>query len=391
MFLSMLVAWLIPNVPRSLKERMKHEKVLLMDLLLTEEAEKQQHHSQRRANIDIIIKSPEEEETAGPECSMVLQSQSAEGLNELQNSDKETKLELVEEEPVATITDPEDGSPTETPRSPQSPSKPHITSDSHLKQSSSSNQSKAEAAFYSQESNMDGPPHRDQSSKPRSRCRTLPPRNRGYEPGDSPSKASHSTSYVQLSQKIPPSTSELLRSIPRMPSQSVSRNDPSSTHISVLPRPPSKQEITSSQMTMARSPSKPEFTSNQSTAMSQPPSTQETTSSQGVVRSPSKPEFTGSQSTVLPRPPSKPELSSSQSTALPRPPSKPELMGSIAKGLPLQDPSTRAKSRCQTLPPRQRGPDSVESLPRASHSTSFTNLNQKVPPSPSDLTRNTPV
>uniref|UniRef100_A0A672N382 Anoctamin n=1 Tax=Sinocyclocheilus grahami TaxID=75366 RepID=A0A672N382_SINGR len=37
MFLSMLVAWLIPDVPRSLKEQLKREKALMMDLLLTEE------------------------------------------------------------------------------------------------------------------------------------------------------------------------------------------------------------------------------------------------------------------------------------------------------------------------------------------------------------------
>uniref|UniRef100_A0AAR2IY91 Anoctamin n=1 Tax=Pygocentrus nattereri TaxID=42514 RepID=A0AAR2IY91_PYGNA len=49
MFLSMLVAWLIPDVPRSLKERVKREKVLLLDLLLSEEAEKQRQHSQRPA------------------------------------------------------------------------------------------------------------------------------------------------------------------------------------------------------------------------------------------------------------------------------------------------------------------------------------------------------
>uniref|UniRef100_A0A672N4G7 Anoctamin n=1 Tax=Sinocyclocheilus grahami TaxID=75366 RepID=A0A672N4G7_SINGR len=41
MFLSMLVAWLIPDVPRSLKEQLKREKALMMDLLLTEEADKQ--------------------------------------------------------------------------------------------------------------------------------------------------------------------------------------------------------------------------------------------------------------------------------------------------------------------------------------------------------------
>ncbi|XP_072551737.1 anoctamin-1 isoform X2 [Salminus brasiliensis] len=402
MFLSMLVAWLIPDVPRSLKERMKRDKLLLLDLLLTEEAEKQRRHSQRPANINITIKSPdeeeEEEEPVEPECSRMLQSQSVEGLNELQDADEETKLELVEEEPVATTSQTEAGTPTETPDSPHS--KPQHTSDplSHAK---------TEAAPCSREYDLDGPP--PPNFRPRSRCRTLPPRHRGNEPGDSSSKASHSTSYVQLSQKVPPSPSELLRSVPRVPSQPPSKKDlsgsqssalsrpPSKPELSgsqpaALPRPPSKHEITSSQVAMTRSPSKPEFTSSQPTALPRPPSKQEITSSQAaLVHSPSKPEFSGSQSTALPRPPSRPDLSGSQPTALPRPPSKPELMGSVAKGLPLQDPSTRAKSRCQTLPPKQRGPEAGETSPRTSHSTSFTHLSQKVPPSPSELTRNSPV
>ncbi|KAI4897949.1 hypothetical protein NFI96_019836, partial [Prochilodus magdalenae] len=412
MFLSMLVAWLIPDVPRSLKERLKREKVLLLDLLLSEEAEKQRRHSQRPVNIDITIKSPEEEEPLGPECITVPQSQSADDLNELQNADRETKLELVTEETVTTG-QPEPGSPTESPGSPQSPTKPHVTSDPSL------NPSQGKTGAHSREFDLDKPSPRDPSSRPRSRCRTLPPRHRGIETGDSSSKASHSTSYVQLSQKVPPSPSELLRSTPRVPSQLPSKKDLSSSQIVMLsrpssktelsrppsnsellgsqsgafPRPPSKQEITSSQAAVVRSPSNSEFTSDQSTALSRPPSKQEITSSQAALaRSPSKPEFTGSQPTALPRPPSRSELSSNQSTVLPRPPSKPELMASIAKGLPLQDPSTRAKSRCQTLPSRQRGPDAVEnSAPRASHSTSFTHLSQKVPPSPSELTRNTHV
>uniref|UniRef100_A0AAR2KRV7 Anoctamin n=1 Tax=Pygocentrus nattereri TaxID=42514 RepID=A0AAR2KRV7_PYGNA len=51
MFLSMLVAWLIPDVPRSLKERVKREKVLLLDLLLSEEAEKQPDTQHPRVSI----------------------------------------------------------------------------------------------------------------------------------------------------------------------------------------------------------------------------------------------------------------------------------------------------------------------------------------------------
>uniref|UniRef100_A0A671LCX5 Anoctamin n=1 Tax=Sinocyclocheilus anshuiensis TaxID=1608454 RepID=A0A671LCX5_9TELE len=55
MFLSMLVAWLIPDVPRSLKEQLKREKALMMDLLLTEEADKQctQSHPLTTTNNDM--------------------------------------------------------------------------------------------------------------------------------------------------------------------------------------------------------------------------------------------------------------------------------------------------------------------------------------------------
>uniref|UniRef100_A0A672PH57 Anoctamin n=1 Tax=Sinocyclocheilus grahami TaxID=75366 RepID=A0A672PH57_SINGR len=58
MFLSMLVAWLIPDMPRSLKEQLKREKALLMDLLLTEEADKQctQSHPMTTTNNDVVIK-----------------------------------------------------------------------------------------------------------------------------------------------------------------------------------------------------------------------------------------------------------------------------------------------------------------------------------------------
>uniref|UniRef100_A0A8C2FJ42 Anoctamin n=1 Tax=Cyprinus carpio TaxID=7962 RepID=A0A8C2FJ42_CYPCA len=58
MFLSMLVAWLIPDMPRSLKEQLKREKALLMSLMLTEEADKQctQSHPMTTTNNDVVIK-----------------------------------------------------------------------------------------------------------------------------------------------------------------------------------------------------------------------------------------------------------------------------------------------------------------------------------------------
>uniref|UniRef100_A0A672N387 Anoctamin n=1 Tax=Sinocyclocheilus grahami TaxID=75366 RepID=A0A672N387_SINGR len=78
MFLSMLVAWLIPDVPRSLKEQLKREKALMMDLLLTEEADKQctQSHPLTTTNNDVVIKCLGEGSSEElPVCSGVLLSQ----------------------------------------------------------------------------------------------------------------------------------------------------------------------------------------------------------------------------------------------------------------------------------------------------------------------------
>uniref|UniRef100_A0A672N469 Anoctamin n=1 Tax=Sinocyclocheilus grahami TaxID=75366 RepID=A0A672N469_SINGR len=75
MFLSMLVAWLIPDVPRSLKEQLKREKALMMDLLLTEEADKQctQSHPLTTTNNDVVIKCLGEGSSEElPVCSGVL-------------------------------------------------------------------------------------------------------------------------------------------------------------------------------------------------------------------------------------------------------------------------------------------------------------------------------
>lgn len=61
------------------------------------------------------------------------------------------------------------------------------------------------------------------------------------------------------------------------------------------------------------------------------------------------------------------------------------------KGPPPQQPRSRGKARCSTLPPRQRAPGPEESYSKPTHSTSFTKLEDRIPPSPSELKRNTPV
>ncbi|KAF4091899.1 hypothetical protein AMELA_G00042210 [Ameiurus melas] len=361
MFLSMLVAWLIPDVPHSLKDCLKREKALLLDLLLSEEMEKQQRQSQSPA-------SEEEPVEMEPDCSIMLQSQTTE--SELETADKEN-LPLEESESI-----------TSDPINPEKDCHSLTTSDPHLHQSVPQSQVKPVGTSHYQTFDLNSPPNRDPRSKARSRCQTLPPRQKGDQPGDSSSRTSHSTSFVYYNQNFPQEFNQLLQNTPNAPLQPRSTNHSSKSS--------SKTELFGSQLSVLFC--RPFKTELQSEALPCSPPEQEITSSQqALAESHSKPELSISQSTALPRPPSRPELSISQSAVLPRPPSKPELIGSIAKGLPLQDPATRTKSRCQTLPPRSRGPDTVESTLRTTHSTSFTNINKKSSPLPSDETHNTHV
>lgn len=81
MFLSMLVAWMIPDVPRSLREQLKKENMMLMEFLLNQDQEAHaKSHTPKcsnpcfPANIDIVVEAPleeqEEEEAEGVEISL---------------------------------------------------------------------------------------------------------------------------------------------------------------------------------------------------------------------------------------------------------------------------------------------------------------------------------
>lgn len=81
MFLSMLVAWMIPDVPRSLREQLKKENMMLMEFLLNQDQEAQaKSHSQKGPNpcfpasLDIIVEAPAQgqEEEAPDEVEVIL-------------------------------------------------------------------------------------------------------------------------------------------------------------------------------------------------------------------------------------------------------------------------------------------------------------------------------
>lgn len=69
MFLSMLVAWMIPDVPRSLREQLKKENMMLMEFLLNQDQEaRAKSRPPKRttpcfpASIDIVVEAPPEEQ-----------------------------------------------------------------------------------------------------------------------------------------------------------------------------------------------------------------------------------------------------------------------------------------------------------------------------------------
>lgn len=86
-------------------------------------------------------------------------------------------------------------------------------------------------------------------------------------------------------------------------------------------------------------------------------------------------------------PPHTPVSSSPQSPLAPKPQTSRELF--VLKGPPPQLPRSRGKSRCATLPPRQRPPGPEEPSIKPSHSTSDTKLEDRIPLSPSELKQNT--
>lgn len=101
MFLSMLVAWMIPDVPRSLREQLKKENMLLMEFLLTQdqEARAKTHSTKPSApyfptNIDIVVEAPpenqeevqvEEEEVVGVEINLDARSRDSDSDPEIGN------------------------------------------------------------------------------------------------------------------------------------------------------------------------------------------------------------------------------------------------------------------------------------------------------------------
>lgn len=110
MFLSMLVAWMIPDVPRSLREQLKKENMMLMEFLLNQDQEaRAKSHTPKRshpcfpANIEIVVEAPlnedeeVEQEPEGVAISLDVPRRTSDSDPEIGGSFKDTEETAPEE------------------------------------------------------------------------------------------------------------------------------------------------------------------------------------------------------------------------------------------------------------------------------------------------------
>ncbi|KAJ3596066.1 hypothetical protein NHX12_002475, partial [Muraenolepis orangiensis] len=352
MFLSMLVAWLIPDVPRSLREQLKKENQMLKEFLLNEEGTakpRSPQHAAPRCPVDIDILEIQEHvaeengdgDGGGRPGEMEKVVVLEEGVS-VAEDDTVVPGDDVAEEPhcsidldlfMAQLDDDYDGDgygggggpssrdvrEMQLPRSDSKQQYPLL--DPGLKKGSSNSLSGTTESTWALEPDpllysALGPQPKDaSSSRGKARCSTLPSRPReGSQASYSYPRASHSTSLTKLQQMV--------SHIPLVPLGSpveLSQSDPFS-----------------------------------------PPLTRRSLTPTARAESPG----------------ARPE---SPKARLP-------FKLFTLRGPPPQEPRSRARSRWSTLPARQRGPGAEDRAVRSSQSTGFSQQGDlSVPSSPSEL------
>ncbi|XP_077591337.1 anoctamin-2 isoform X1 [Stigmatopora nigra] len=368
MFLSMLVAWMIPDVPRSLREQLKKENIMLMEFLLNQDQEANAKLlSNKRpifpfpANIEIVVEAPSEEQQIQKEA----------------EEEEDVELNVTREDPCQTS-----DSDSEAEKSLEDAVGTTMKScrleeeiDMKDKEEKSSENLEEMKGMEEEEADKD-----DQKSE--------------LEGAESQNKAiEEDNSFVDLDAlmmqlgiigddtasindtKIPQSKSNELPS-KRASCQSLSSAleeiGPSHTDARLFSpiAPPPREPGARAKARCFTLPSR----------------------HRGVETSYSLPRPSHSSSlsrirletSLIPLAPLSPDTESSQPA-----PTSGELIP--LKGPPPQRPHSKDKARCSTLPSRQRAPGAEGTPAKPSHSTSFTTLGDRLPPSPSELKRNTPV
>ncbi|XP_013858967.1 anoctamin-2 [Austrofundulus limnaeus] len=393
MFLSMLVAWMIPDVPRSLRDQLKKENMALMEFLLDHDKEAcAKAQSPQRpvpcfpANIDIIVdaaleeddmcQAVEEEEELKVEINMDELGRSGDNNAEVGKLLEEAEDKSQEEQQGKGGDEggEEEGNEDVKEEREERSNEEEREMEEGGTQGEENKDDAAEENFTvdlddfmlklglleepSSSTSIDIELPRSDSTQEHQREKKHPSSARGSIQSLKGSRTDFTSSNVETRMF------SLIAPPPRAPDSKVksrcstlpSRYRGAEACYS-LPRPCLSTSLTKLQQQGTLLPLVP-------LASSQPTSNK-SSSSLHTPASPSSPQ---------------------PSRAARQPQASPELFA--LKGPPPQLPRSRGKTRCSTLPPRQRAPGTEELTARPSHSTSCTKLEERIPPSPSELKRN---
>uniref|UniRef100_UPI0037E7E5E4 anoctamin-2 n=1 Tax=Semicossyphus pulcher TaxID=241346 RepID=UPI0037E7E5E4 len=410
MFLSMLVAWMIPDVPRSLREQLKKENTMLMEFLLNQDQEaRAKLHSPRRSvpcfptHIDIVVEAPPEEE------------------EEQQVEEEKEEVEIILDVPTrSSDSDPEVGRTVEEAEE-NGEEKEELGGEREEEVVEVEGEQKEEDGEVNEEDGKEDKKQEEGEEKKEEE-------ERKEEETEAEAEAEIENFTVDLDSLMSelgllddePSSSPATAELPRSGSKQEIQTDqeppshPSSTRGSSQSLKGSGAELTTSSVdtklfSLIAPPPPREPGSRAKSRCSTLPSrhrgaeacyslprpshsTSLTRFQQTASLTPLVPLGSSLSASSNPFSPPHTPVSPSSSHPLQSPPAQqPKAPSELfaLKGPPPQQPRSRGKGRCSTLPPRQRAPGPEEPTTKPSHSTSFTKLGDRIPPSPSELKRNT--
>ncbi|XP_037110243.1 anoctamin-2 isoform X1 [Syngnathus acus] len=368
MFLSMLVAWLIPDVPRSLREQLKKENMMLMEFLLNQDQEAHATSLSTKgsvfpvpANIDIVVEAPSEHYQVQTEVEEVQEEEMV-----------KVEVDVAEEEPSRTRDSDSDASDT---------FEDVLGTGDEERGREEQGEEKAERSEDEEEEVKvnDGGEQDEQKGVPQGEI------NENAACEEDSSIVDLDALMIQLG---------------------LADGDASSLKDTEIPQSSFKEELPSKRASCQSLSSPmaelaPSHTDARLFAPIAPPGAKTRCSTlpsrrQGAEMCYSLPRPSSlsrfhQQASLVPLVSLRPSPSAEPKSESPRqPPSSGELF-SLKGPPPPQQPRSRDKARCSTLPSRQRTPESEERPTKPSQSISFTKLGDRVAPSPSELKRNTAV
>ncbi|XP_044049622.1 anoctamin-1 [Siniperca chuatsi] len=414
MFLSMLVAWMIPDVPRSLREQLKKENMMLMEFLLNQdqEARAKSHTSKHSipcfpANIDIVVEAPPEEqeeqqleeEEEGVEINLDEHRRTSDSDPEVGKSFEDVGLEENGQEERGGEGEDEGG---EVDRGEQEKDGEVNEEDGKRDNEQEGGKEKEEGGQREEEEKEVKADEQENftvdldafmselgllDEKPSSSTADT------ADTGDTDLPHSGSKEEFQKDQEPPSHPSSKRGSYQSLKSSRAEITTPDiDTRLFSLIAPPPREPGSRAKARCSTLPSRHRGAEACYSLPRPSHSTSLTRFQQMATLTPLVPLGSSLLASSNPfSPPHTPASPSSrtQSPSAQQPKAPSELFA--LKGPPSQQPRSRGKARCSTLPARQRAPVPEEHSTKPSHSTSFTKLGDRIPPSPSELKRNTPV